>query len=96
MKTIKLPCYGIVVELTEDGGGSISSNLHEELFQEELDSLTVEDINEKNESLSYYNSAIDGIEALILGAACAGVDIESPAFLESIESAVDGCANNIY
>jgi len=42
-----------------------------------------------------YNSAMDGIESLILACACSGIDIETPAFLEAIETAVEGCSNNI-
>ena len=73
-----LPCYGIVVNAS-DGGGSISSDLHEE---------GVTDATE-------YNAAMDGIESMILACACAGIDIESPAFIEAIETAVEGCANNL-
>ena len=36
-----------------------------------------------------YNSVVDGLEALILAHACAGVDVTSPAYLEGIETAVD-------
>jgi len=39
-----------------------------------------------------YSPAIDGLEALILAHACAGVDVESPAYIEGIETAVDGIA----
>ena len=88
-KTIKLDCYGIVIELTGDGGGSIISDLHETETKpfysaEELDSEIKRQV------------FIDGIEALILGHACAGIDITTPAYLEGIESAVQGCADNIY
>ena len=88
MKTIKLDCHGIIVELTGDGGGSIISDLHK-------DCSGTLDNPEESRSLEDYNTAIDGIEALILGHACAGIDITTPAYLEGIESAVDGCANNI-
>lgn len=84
--TIKLPCFGIIVNLTGDGGGSISSDLHE-------------DPDEKSDydgqcKVDAYNTAIDGLESLILACACSGIDIESSAFLEAIESAVQGIANN--
>jgi hypothetical protein len=71
---IKLPSFGIVVTLTGDGGGAISSDLHED---HEL-----------------YNAGVDGVEALILAHACAGIDITTPAYLEGIETAVDAIANN--
>jgi len=93
-KTIKLDCYGIKVFLTGDGGGSITSELHEEEIPDNEDALTVEECNEEITSRSYYNSMIDGIEAIILGHAVAGIDITTPVYLEGIESAVNGYANN--
>ena len=42
-----------------------------------------------------YNAAIDAVESLVLAHACAGVDVESPAYLEGIETAVQAIANNI-
>ena len=41
-----------------------------------------------------FNNMIDAIESMILGHAIAGIDIETPAYIEGIESAVDGCGNN--
>ena len=40
-----------------------------------------------------YNAVIDGLEALVLAHACAGVDVESPAYIEGIETAVEVIAN---
>jgi len=94
---IKLPCFGIVVNLTTQPvpgfgnlilpGGSISSNLEEpcECNHEDAGCCPTCD----------YNTAMDGIESLILGHACAGVDIATPAYIEGIESAVQGAAANI-
>lgn len=42
-----------------------------------------------------YNGAIDGITSLILAHTIAGVDIELPAYLEGIETAIDSCAQRI-
>ena len=89
-RIIRLPVCGIAITLftpetldgvTVYGGGEISSNLHEDM----------EDFYEA----SVYNAVMDGIEALILGHAMAGVDVESPAYLEGIESAIEGAANNV-
>jgi hypothetical protein len=80
MKTIKLSVFGIIINLTGDGGGAISSTDLKTLHNDEEDEL--------------YNSAMDGIESMILGHAIAGVDVESPAYLEGIETAVEGCASN--
>jgi hypothetical protein len=38
--------------------------------------------------------AIDGIESLILAAACQGIDVTTPAFVAAIETAVEAAANN--
>jgi len=82
-RKIKLPCYGITVTLArenaveEPGAGSIVSDLREA----------------DTAANRQYNSAIDGLEALILAHACAGVDVESPAYLEGIETAVDAIGN---
>ena len=80
MKTIKLPVFGIIVDLTGDGGGSISSTDLKTVHNDEEDEL--------------YNAAMDGIESMILAHVLAGVDIESPSYLEGIETAVNACANN--
>ena len=42
-----------------------------------------------------YNSAIDGLEALILAHACAGIDVNTPAYLEGIDAAVTAISNNL-
>ena len=86
-KTIRLPCYGIAVTLARGnsdetpGGGSIASDLH---------------AADRSAKDRHYNSAIDGLESLILAHACAGVDVESPAYVEGIEAAVEAIANHAY
>lgn len=79
MKEIKLPCFGIVVNV-ENGSGSITST-----------DLKTEH-NDKEDEL--YNASIDGIESMILAHACAGIDINTPEYIEGIETAVNACANN--
>ena len=69
---VRLPCYGIVLYLQE-GGGMIVSDLK----KGQIDAADHD-----------YCTAIDGLESLILGHAVAGVDVESPAYLEGIETAV--------
>lgn len=81
-KTIRLPVYNIVVQLSAEGSGVITSDLHEEL-DEDIEGGSEEDTNHDR-----YEAAIDGIESLILAHACAGIDIESPAYLEGIETAI--------
>jgi len=88
-KTIELPCYGIKVSLTGNGGGSVTSDLHESP-EYEADDFDPEDAH----GCFDYNNMMEGIEAMILGHAIAGIDITTPAYIEGIESAVQGCANN--
>jgi hypothetical protein len=60
--------------------------LHEETADEMGD--------EEAEDVYMHNRRIDVIESFILACARAGVDIESPAFIEAIETTVEACANN--
>lgn len=86
MKVIKLPCYGITIRLerkhaaNHSGCGTITSSGLKGPSKTHLDRL--------------YNAAIDGIESLVLAHACAGVDVQSPAYIEGIETAVDAIANS--
>jgi hypothetical protein len=84
-RTIRLPCYGITVTLVRENGedkpgsGSIASDLRAT----------------GTASNRQFNAAIDGLESLILAHACAGVDVESPAYVEGIETAVEAIANHV-
>ena len=80
MKEINLNVFGIIVSLTGDGGGAITSTLKEDFD-------TVEGVA--------WNCAMDAIESMVLAHAVAGVDIESPSYLEGIETAVQSCGENI-
>ena len=40
-----------------------------------------------------YRAAVDGLLSVILAHACAGINVESPAYLEGIEVALDSIAN---
>jgi hypothetical protein len=93
-RTIKLPCYdiNIVIDCDNDGvsigSGTINSSLKEEnLSESKLES------EEGIKSIVGFNMAIDVVEAMILAHACAGIDVESPAYLEGIETVVDKISN---
>ncbi|NLF73208.1 MAG: hypothetical protein GX575_29580 [Candidatus Anammoximicrobium sp.] len=83
---IHLPCFGITVHLDQEcspdspGLGSITSQLK---------------APGRGTLVRKFNAAIDGLEALILAHACAGVDITSPAYIEGIETAVDAIGNHL-
>jgi len=96
---LRLTCFGIVVTLTPGPkqtvnpdtpplmGGTITSDLEEPCDCDYADAGYCPPCA--------YNEAMNGIEALILGHACAGIDITTPAYLQGIESAVQGAADNI-
>lgn len=71
---------------------SITSDLHIEDFdeKEEKEELSGESILQKDDIR--YEYAINGMEALILACAGAGIKIERPKFLQAIEA----INNNIY
>ena len=81
MKTIKLPCFGIILDVDENtpGGGTITSNLYPESPMDEDDVAQT--------------AAYDAIESLILAHAGAGIDVESPAYIQGIETAVFALGN---
>ena len=81
-RKIKLPCYGITLTLARENG-----------VEEPGSGSIVSDSRTQNAANRQYNAAIDGLESLILAHACAGVDVESPAYVEGIETAVDAIAN---
>jgi hypothetical protein len=84
MKIINLPCYGIQVVTDGEGSGTISSDMK--------CSPDPEGGREEEEQADRFNDMMDALESMILGHACAGVDIESPAYLEGIETSVNVCA----
>jgi hypothetical protein len=81
MKTLKLNCYGITINHLEGdiGGASITSDLKEP----------------EGQGSNLYNSAVDGIESLILAHFYAGIDVMSPVYIEGIETACQAMGNNI-
>ena len=84
MNVIRLPCYGIEIALGERGGGTIRSGLRLSCSER------ASDVRRRCADFDRY---VDGIESLILAAACAGVDVESPAFVQAIETAVEAAAS---
>ena len=77
---ITLPVFNILININKNGSGAIVSVGLRTEHEDTEDEL--------------YNAAIDGIESMILAHACAGVDIESPAYLEGIETAVQSVSQN--
>jgi len=84
MKTTETNCFGIVVTLDGNGGGTIKSDLREDADVLDMDS---------DPDAHLYDAAVDGLEALILAHACAGIDITTPTYLQGIEVAVEAMGN---
>jgi hypothetical protein len=80
---IRLPCYGITIRLDRD---PVSGDPG-------CGTLT-SDLKATGAGARSFNKAIDGLEALILAHACAGIDVASTAYVEGIESAVDAIDNH--
>jgi len=90
-REIKLPIGDIKIMLvdaqgTRWGGGSINSSLKE----------IPTDGDETEEELARieeYNRMVDALESAILCHAIAGIDVETPQYLEGIKTALDACAH---
>lgn len=102
------PNLSIVVTTDQKGGGSICSNGIKEVCPfcgrqdcyaacDDIQELPTTDRDEAcldADARIPFNSAIDGMESLILAAACEGVDIGSSAFLKAIETTIEAIGNN--
>ena len=88
-QAIEMPCFRMVINLVgngEDIWGDITSDLKNHDAPEGGD----EWLNEQE-----YNFAIDGLEALVLAHACAGVDVLNPRYIEGIETAAYAIAQHV-
>lgn len=82
MPTVKhLQRLGIVVELSSHGGGAILQSPLKDGHED----------GDQEELLA----ALDGVESVILAHACAGVDVESPAYQAGIETALEAIGNHL-
>lgn len=77
---IQLPCFGITICLEREpaAGDPVCGKITSDLTAT------------TNTPATPFNNAIDGLEALILAHACARIDVASPAYVEGIETAVEG------
>ena len=76
---IKVAGHTVKIVLDGEGNGDITSDLH---------------MDEDNDEDETYNSAIDGLEALVLAQACVGLDVTSEKYVKALETAVEAIANN--
>ena len=92
-KVIKLPYYHIVVTLTPASrfrSGTIVSGLKAKEPHPNAPEDSGGDLINKQ-----FDAAMDGIEAVILGHACAGMNIKSKAYVAGLQSAVEAVINNL-
>jgi hypothetical protein len=80
---IRFGGHCIDVQQYEEGGGSLTSTLKDK-----------EAAADGDDDAIAYNTAIDGLEALVLAQACAGIDITTPEYLKALEVAVEAIYNN--
>jgi len=102
--TIRLR-HGITIHLDDHGSGQLEDELHEPcpacgepLCMLECDGSKADEPPETEDEARLrveYNRAIDGLTSLVLAHACAGVEVDEPAYLEGIETAVQACGNEL-
>ena len=80
---INLPCFGIEIILGKKDKARPGAYLGGEIAS---------NLNNGNDDPEL-KVAMDAVESLILAHAVAGVDVQSPAFVEGIETAVETCLN---
>ena len=75
METLRLPCFGIVITLDGKGGGEINSK---------FDTPVADNLD--NEAFEALGAAFYALESTIFAHACAGIDVQSPAYIKGIKT----------
>jgi hypothetical protein len=52
-------------------------------------------LHEEGEENKSYNAGVDAIEAMVLAHAMAEVDVQSPGYIEGLETAITAISNNL-
>lgn len=81
---IRVRSNTITLQLDGRGGGISSSTLH----------ITEADEDFGAEHQASYNSAIDGLESLVLAHACAGINVEDHRYVTGIAAALEAISNH--
>lgn len=74
-RLIRLPVHGIVIMLSHECGSITSDLLH--------------DVPHHLLEYAELCAAVNALESLILAHAVAGIDVETPAYMEGIETAIN-------
>lgn len=80
---IRFSGHCIDIQQYEEGSGSLTSTLKDK-----------EGAADGDDDADEYNRAIDGLEALVLAQALAGIDVTTPAYIKALATAVDAIYNN--
>lgn len=83
-QTLRLPCIGITLRLWPPADP-----------RKPASGTITSDLRQDGPEDPLFTAAIDGLEALVLAHACAGVDVASPAYIEGIEMAVEAISNHL-
>ncbi len=75
----------ITLQVDDQGSGTVQSTLH----------ITETDPDFEADYRQDYNSAIDGLESLMLAHACAGVDVQDGRYVAGVGAALDAISNHI-
>lgn len=75
----------ITLQLDGEDGGAVRSTLQ----------ITERDADFEAEYRQDYNSAIDGLESLVLAHACAGVDVQDARYVAGIGAALEAISNHM-
>lgn len=92
METVELKLVGGTFNITFDddgGGGTIDSNLHYKTLEEFLQDGGDEPSETSEYDYGHYEGCIDGVEALLLGLAMAGIEVTSKDVQEALQTALD-------
>lgn len=79
--------FTITSKKNDRGGASISSSLHY------CETSEIEENFDDAEDYNKYEAMCDAIESLVLGHFCAGVDVNSKAYVEGLKTALDAIGN---
>ncbi len=52
-------------------------------------------LHTSEEDAEEFNAAMDAVESMVLGHACAGIDVTDPRYVEGLRTCIDACANNL-
>ena len=75
----------ITLQLDREGGGAVQSTLL----------ITESDADFDAEYRQDYNSAVNGLESLVLAHACAGIDVEDARYVAGLGAALDAISNHM-